>query len=132
VNEQKRDMNRNQLLNETYVLPSTEQEIKSSPILQQESTPPIRAVEIRETYDTNGNVIDSQLVDLSTEFQSTKSSNSVSSSTIASDGSTASLSSSQEKSLDEVYNKLQERLNLMSENQAESVIDVCLLFSFLS
>jgi hypothetical protein len=118
VNEQKDKIDNN----ETYVLPSveeTETPRDAQEQVQPKQPPPspsaLRAVEIRETCDANGKVIDSQLVDLSTEFQSTKSS-------ASSNGS--ALTSSQEKSLDEVYLKLQERLNLMSETQGDGVPDV--------
>lgn len=73
------------------------------------------AVEIRETYDQDGNVIDSQVVNLSNEFNSTKS--------MLSEMKT-SISSSENNKIEEMSQKLQERLNLPTDQSEAPPLDV--------
>jgi hypothetical protein len=103
------------LSQESFVIPQavqdTPQQPNPIPLLEEEEAVAegedadsrFGAVEIRETYDQDGNVIDSQLVDLTSALKSSKSMLSESK---------ASDESKDNAFADEMYEKLQQRLNL--------------------
>lgn len=83
------------------------------------------AVEIRETYDCSGNVVESQVVDLSSQFNTTQSL-------------LSELDKGESKiSLDKMLNKLQDRLNFPTQSTSgnneifEDVILIILIYLFI-
>lgn len=103
------------LSKESFVIPQTSQDTlpgevdDDDEVTEREEDYQFGAVEIRETYDQNGNVIDSQLVDLTSELKSTKSMLSE----------TKEVEDFEGKPLDEMYQKLQQRLNFPTGQGAE-------------